>query len=281
MVHPDQLMRARRAWCRVGRAVATMVASVEAMNSPIDMTPNTSQREDCPSPAAPAGAAVVAGLVTSAGTVSNARLAPTARAAAFDDTGRPGGDPRAARAMTGLWSAVHGPTHPGAPRPGRRRLGRGRRSRSGRRRPAAGRGDGRQAGLRRARSTAAALERRWGSPARVEPRVGEIPSPPGAQGELGNRGAWLGGVMGSSWDDPGLDAFLHEWRDQLIGALTSVQEDTVVATHFVAINTAVGAATGATAVTSFRPDYCSRTLFEVESGRLELVELGSEGSTLV
>src|SRR5579884_369488 len=135
--------------------------------------------------------------------------------------------------------------------------------------------------LRRARSTAAALERRWGSPARVEPRVGEIPSPPGAQGELGNRGAWLGGVMGSSWDDPGLDAFLHEWRDQLIGALTSVQEDTVVATHFVAINTAVGAATGATAVTSFRPDYCSRTLFEVESGRLELVELGSEGSTLV
>lgn len=135
--------------------------------------------------------------------------------------------------------------------------------------------------LLRARSTAVALEEAWATTATVEPRVGEIPSPDGPQGDLANRGPWLAGVMRSRWDDPALDAFLHEWREELIHSLTSISEDTTVTTHFVAINAAVGAATDNPAVTCFRPYYCSRTTFEVSRGRLTLVELGDEGASVV
>jgi len=135
--------------------------------------------------------------------------------------------------------------------------------------------------LRRARSTAAAFERIWGVPAVVEPRVGEIPSPSGQEGELERRGPWLARIMGSTWDAPDLDAALRRWRDEVVEALLAVPDDAVVATHFVAINVAFGAATGDSRVTCFRPDYCSFTVFENDSGRLELVQRGREGATVV
>src|SRR5205823_240493 len=50
--------------------------------------------------------------------------------------------------------------------------------------------------LRRTRETAAPLERRWRFTARIDPAVGEIPSPmedPAARGE------WLRGVMAGVW----------------------------------------------------------------------------------
>jgi broad specificity phosphatase PhoE len=135
--------------------------------------------------------------------------------------------------------------------------------------------------LRRARSTAAALERVWPVPVTVEPRVGEIPSPSGPDGELSERGPWLRQVMLGRWDDPALGPDLDRWRRGLIDALVGLQEDTVLTTHFVAINAAVGAANGDPRVTSFRPDYCSCTVFDVSDGALRLVALGEEGATAV
>ena len=134
--------------------------------------------------------------------------------------------------------------------------------------------------LRRARATAEPLERVWQRTATVEPRVGEIPSPSGARGAVANRGEWLGNVMRSRWDDPAL-ADLGPWRQALLDALGAVSEDTVVTTHFVAINVAVGEATGDSRVTCFRPGYCSRTVLEAEGGHLRLVSLGQEGETVV
>jgi broad specificity phosphatase PhoE len=134
--------------------------------------------------------------------------------------------------------------------------------------------------LRRARATAEPLERVWQRAALVEPKVGEIPSPPGAEGAVANRGAWLGEVMRSRWDDPALSD-LGPWRKALLDALGALSEDTVVTTHFVAINVAVGAATDDPRVTCFRPGYCSRTVLEADGGRLRLVSLGQEGQTVV
>lgn len=133
--------------------------------------------------------------------------------------------------------------------------------------------------LRRARSTAAALERIWGVRATVEPRVGELPSPVGPDGDLAARGPWLRRVLLSRWDDPELDPRIQQWRRELVEALTGLERETVVTTHFVAINAVVGVATGDQRVTCFRPDYCSRTVVDVVDGTVRLVALGREAPT--
>jgi len=135
--------------------------------------------------------------------------------------------------------------------------------------------------LQRTRLTAAALESAWGAPARIEPRVGEIPSPAGPEGELANRGAWLASVMSSTWDDPALSSALLAWRGGVLAALGELTEDTAVVSHFVVINAAVGAAIGDGRVMSFRPGYCSVTVLDNDAGGLRLIELGGQSTTLV
>src|SRR5438105_1047082 len=71
--------------------------------------------------------------------------------------------------------------------------------------------------LRRTRETAAALERRWETRARIEPRVGEIPSP---VEDLAARAEWLRGIMACRW--PELDPSLRCWRDAVIEALGGI-----------------------------------------------------------
>ena len=133
--------------------------------------------------------------------------------------------------------------------------------------------------LRRTRETAAPLEALWGTAAVVDPAVGEIVSP---TPDLAARAAWLGEVMSSRWDQLGPD--LLGWRDGVIGgllAIASVVPVAVVVTHFIAINVAVGEATGDRRVMCFAPDNCSRTVLEVDGGRLEVVESGHEAVTEV
>jgi len=130
--------------------------------------------------------------------------------------------------------------------------------------------------LRRTRETAAALERQWATTARIEPRVGEIPSP---LADLGARAQWLRGIMQRCW--PELDEPLRRWRDAVLEALCALCEDTIVVSHYIAINVAVGHALGDMSVTCFRPDHCSCTAIDVANGRIELIELGAEAATRV
>jgi broad specificity phosphatase PhoE len=134
--------------------------------------------------------------------------------------------------------------------------------------------------LRRTRETAAALEARWPDCLRVEPRVSEIPSPAAPEGQLADRGRWLARVMSGTWDD-GLSEAVLEWRQCVLTALHEVVSDAVVVTHFVAINAAVGEARGDRRAVVFRPDYCSHTVIDNGGGRLAVVELGRESSTVV
>lgn len=128
--------------------------------------------------------------------------------------------------------------------------------------------------LRRTRETAAPLERIWGRPARIEPAVAEVPS--GTMG-LAERGEWLKRIMAGHWHEvePGLRA----WRQSVISALVALGENTVVVTHYIAINVAVGHAVGSDRVTLFAPGHCSVTVLDVEDGRLRLVEQGDEAVT--
>lgn len=130
--------------------------------------------------------------------------------------------------------------------------------------------------MARTRETAAPLAGTWNSEPRVEPRVGEIPSP---VQDLAERGQWLREIIKRPWAE--LDASLKQWRAEAIAALTALKTDTVVVAHFIVINVAVGAATGDERVMSFSPDYCSVTKLNVENGRLVLIERGAEGRTRV
>lgn len=133
--------------------------------------------------------------------------------------------------------------------------------------------------LRRTRETAASLAARWDVAPVVTPEVGEIASPSPEQHTMDERMAWLRDVLGRRWGD--LGPALRAWRASVLDRLVAIERDTVVVSHFVAINVAVGAATGDDRVTCFRPGHCSRTVLEVVGRGLRLVELGEEAATQV
>lgn len=130
--------------------------------------------------------------------------------------------------------------------------------------------------LRRTRETAAPLELRWRRTARIEPAVAEIPS---REDDLARRAEWLRGVMAGRWAESTAD--LQGWRAAVVGALVAIPETSVVVTHYVAINVAVGHATRDDRVLCFAPDHCSITVLDVASGALRLVERGAEAATRV
>ncbi len=132
-------------------------------------------------------------------------------------------------------------------------------------------------GLRRCRETAAALCEQWGIEPRIDSRVEEVPTPPGMH--LAARSNWLQGVMAGSWAASGPE--LSGWCDDVVECLLEVDADTVVVTHFIAINVAIGRATGDDRVTCRVLDNCSRTVLDNRGGRLEVLELGAEARTEV
>jgi broad specificity phosphatase PhoE len=127
--------------------------------------------------------------------------------------------------------------------------------------------------LRRTRETAAALERQWNLRAQVDPRIGEITAPASAAMQ---RVEWLKDVLQRRWQE--LDEPLERWREQVLEAFLGITRDTILVSHFVAINVAVGYALGDDRVTCFRPDNCSCTVLDLEGNRLQVVELGAEGA---
>jgi broad specificity phosphatase PhoE len=130
--------------------------------------------------------------------------------------------------------------------------------------------------LRRTRETAAALEQVWGTVAEVDARVAEIPSP---TDDLAARSAWLREAMAGSWPDLGPE--LVGWRDRLVSAVAELQADTVVVTHYVAINAVIGMARGLDRLVVAPVDNCSITTVSTAGGSIEVLEVGSTGLTEV
>jgi broad specificity phosphatase PhoE len=130
--------------------------------------------------------------------------------------------------------------------------------------------------LKRARETAMPLAEMWKCEPVIEEAVAEIPS---TTRSLAERAQWLRGFMAGSWRDASLE--LAAWRENAIAALTALSQDSVIFSHFIAINAAAGAALGDERVVVFSPDNCSVTVFETEGGRLRLIEQGHEAATKV
>ena len=131
--------------------------------------------------------------------------------------------------------------------------------------------------LQRCRSTAAVLASRWGVTPAVEPAVAEIPSPEGVAME--ERVEWLRVAMAGTWT--ALGPRYTTYRDGVVARVAAIERDTVVFSHFVAINVLIGHCAGDDRLLLRRLDNCSVTTFAVDGGRLELVEGGHEADTLI
>jgi broad specificity phosphatase PhoE len=107
--------------------------------------------------------------------------------------------------------------------------------------------------------------------------VSEIPSPPGVA--LAERSAWLLGLAERRYRDADPDT--RRWRDEAVAAVRQLDRDTVVFTHFVAINAVLGAALDDDRVFVARVANCSRTVIDVVDGRLHLVELGDVADSTI
>jgi broad specificity phosphatase PhoE len=137
--------------------------------------------------------------------------------------------------------------------------------------------------LRRCRETADPLAQLWRREASVLASVAEIPAPPVAPDA---RRDWLSAAMRGTWNQmyaaaPAGSIDYREWRRSLIHALVAIAQDSVIYTHFVAINVAAGAAQERDDVLCFRPDHASVTVLDTDGRRLRLVELGGQADTSV
>ncbi|MBI5090330.1 MAG: histidine phosphatase family protein, partial [Actinobacteria bacterium] len=110
--------------------------------------------------------------------------------------------------------------------------------------------------LRRCRDTAAVLAARWDCPVEIEPRMAEIPSPEGVA--MADRVEWLREAMRGSWSD--LGPTYTTFRDEIGASLRTRATDAVVFSHFVAINAAIGLATGDDRLVIRSLDNCSVTV---------------------
>jgi broad specificity phosphatase PhoE len=126
--------------------------------------------------------------------------------------------------------------------------------------------------LARTQQTSAPLARTWRGVVDIEPAVAEIPSPKGMT--LEGRVAWLRKLMAGSWREASPE--LAAWREHCIATVTAIKQDTVIFSHYVAINVIAGAATGDDRVVVFSPDNCSVTVFETDGTKLRLIEKGGE-----
>jgi hypothetical protein len=71
------------------------------------------------------------------------------------------------------------------------------------------------------------------------------------------------------------------WRQTLLDSLDHLPQNSIVFSHFIAINVAVAAALSREDVVCFWPDHASITCVEAGNGNLRLVDLGRQADTTV
>ena len=136
--------------------------------------------------------------------------------------------------------------------------------------------------LLRCQQTAFPTATAWGVEAVIEPRVGEIPSPEGYT--LENRVEWLREAMAGTWSEVAARSGAHyaAYRADIARAVAGLREDTVIFSHYIAINAVIGEATGDDRVVIAQLDNCSVTVLDVtDNGTISLVETGGEADTLI
>ena len=129
--------------------------------------------------------------------------------------------------------------------------------------------------MHRCQETGAPFADRSGLALSITPEVTEIPTP----NDIEDRVTWLRALMSGEW--AAAPDMVQDWRTRLIDCVQNLPANSVVFTHFVAINAIVGHLEGTDAVTVFRPNYCSLTKIDNQSGALSLIARGKSLETKV
>ena len=90
--------------------------------------------------------------------------------------------------------------------------------------------------------------------------------------------------MAGTWNELATDSGdrYAKYRDSVVERITAVETDTIVFSHFVAINVVIGAALDDDRMVIARLDNCSVTTVDVATdGTLSIVEMGREADTLI
>ncbi|MCI5045707.1 MAG: histidine phosphatase family protein [Aquisalinus sp.] len=124
--------------------------------------------------------------------------------------------------------------------------------------------------------TARPLANMWSKSPIIEPRVSEIIAP---TTDLKERTEWLRNLMQGTWTQTSTES--QNWRKSVIEALLQCTEDTVVFSHFVAINAALGSASKNDQVLISQPGYCSVNIFSTDGNSLKLIKQGESAETII
>ncbi|MEY3822420.1 MAG: hypothetical protein RL628_528 [Actinomycetota bacterium] len=133
--------------------------------------------------------------------------------------------------------------------------------------------------MKRCQETASYLSAKWSNAAvGIEPLVTEIPSPDGYG--LGERIDWLRAAMAGTWG--ALGSPYTDFRDDVVRYVAQSTADTVIFSHFIAINAVIGSCLGDDRLVIDSLDNASVTVFETTSeGGLRLIERGNQADTLI
>ena len=135
--------------------------------------------------------------------------------------------------------------------------------------------------LARCQQTALPLGGLWAVKPIIEPSVAEIPSPEGIV--LEDRVVWLRAAMAGTWGQlVASDGQRYgDYRTGVLEALAAMPTDSVVFSHFIAINVVIGAALGDDRIVVASLDNCSVTTVSVTNGVFTLEQMGNEADTLI
>ena len=132
--------------------------------------------------------------------------------------------------------------------------------------------------LLRCQQTAGPFAEMRATPVRVCAEVAEIPSPVGV--EMSGRVDWLRVAMQGTWADLGGEYV--EFRDAVVEFVQSLQTSTVIFSHFIAINSVIGALMRDDRLMTRSLDNCSITLLDRDTaGNLRIEQTGHEADTLI
>ncbi len=132
--------------------------------------------------------------------------------------------------------------------------------------------------LLRCQQTAEAFTKLRGSQVQIAEQVSEIPSPSGVQ--MKDRVDWLRNVMQGKWSD--LDPNFISFRDELLKFVRAIDQNTVIFSHFIAINAVVGSIINDDRLVIHKLDNGSITILEGETnGALRIAQGGHEADTLI
>ena len=112
----------------------------------------------------------------------------------------------------------------------------------------------------------------------IHQEVSEIPTPSNIAFE--ERGPWLQQAMAGTWQQLGQQ--FVDYKNNIGNFVKNLNHDTVVFSHFIAINAVIGYATNNDNLMVARLDNCSITTFQIdENNNITLGDTGNEATTTV